>query len=231
MRIGVVTGLKFEADILRKSAKSQDTEHFLYASVSGNQDDSYEAAKGFVKAGAKALISFGIAGGLTDDVPVGKLVLADKVFSDKGAIFHTDTTSRKRLLDALKAELDPVVAPMISLSYPLSTEEEKRGGHRETGALGVDMESFGVARAAKEMGVPFLVIRSISDGASDLLPSFVVPAMGPGGKIKLGPVMKSLITHPGEIPDVIGFGFKTKKANATLRRVCLLGLPFLGFQG
>ena len=102
---------------------------------------------------------------------------------------------------------------------------------KETGAFAVDMESFGVARAAKEMGVPFIVIRAVSDGAADTLPACVVPAMGRDGEIKIGPVLKGIAGKPGDIFHLIGFGLKTRKANATLRRVSFLGLPHFGFRG
>jgi len=229
MALGIVTGLKFEADIIRKTGKSQNLTH-SYASVAGRQERAYEEALSFVEKGARGLISFGIAGGLTDDVPVGTLVLATEIYCGQGGVYKTDPKWR-RGLSGLLSDIIPIKGPMVSLPYALETEAQKRGAHSETGAIGVDMESFGVARAAKETGVPFIVIRSISDGASDLLPECVVPAMGPEGQIMLGPVFSGLLKKPGDIPHLIGFGFKTRRANATLRRVCLLGLPFFGLNG
>lgn len=230
-KLGVITGLKFEADIIRRAAQKLNHDHPHYASVAGNQDRSFEAAKAFVKAGAKGLISFGIAGGLTGEVPVGTLILASEVYCGKGGVYKTDETWRKDLEEVLKSEISAVTGPMISLPHALESEDQKRGAHTDTGAFGVDMESFGVAKAAKEMKVPFIVIRAVSDGAADTLPACVVPAMGKDGEIKIGPILKSIAANPGDIPHLIGFGLKTRKANATLRRVSFLGLPLFGFRG
>ena len=131
----------------------------------------------------------------------------------------------------LKSEIPAVSGPVISLPYALETEAQKRQAHIDTGAYGVDMESFGVARAAREMKVPFIVIRAVSDGAADTLPACVVPAMGPDGNIKIGPVLKGIAGKPGDLSHLIGFGLKTRKANTTLRRVSFLGLPLFGFGG
>ncbi len=229
--LGIITGLKFEADILRRAADKLNHDPHHYASVSGRQEHAYEEALGFVEKGAKGLVSFGIAGGLTDDVPVGTLVLASEVYCGQGGVYETNVRWRDALEDLLKTEITASHSPLISLPHALATEADKRKAHAETGATAVDMESFGVARAAKEAGVPFIVIRSISDAASDLLPSCVVPAMGPGGTIMAGPIIKGMAKKPSEIPHLIGFGFKTRRANATLRRVGLLGLPLFGFGG
>ena len=150
-KLGVITGLKFEADIIRRAADKLKHDHHHYGSVAGNQERSFELAKEFVAGGAKALISFGIAGGLTDDVPVGTLILATEVYCGKGGVYKTDKAWREALEKALKAEINPVIGPLISLPYALETEAQKRSSHKETGAFAVDMESFGVARAAKEM--------------------------------------------------------------------------------
>lgn len=229
-KLGVITGLKFEADIIRHAVNNLKHQHPHYASVAGNQERSYEKAKEFVGKGAKALISFGIAGGLSDDVPVGTLILASEVYCGKGGVYKTDEAWRENLEGVLKSEISAVTGPMISLPHALESEDQKRGAHIDTGAYGVDMESFGVAKAAKEMKVPFIVIRAVSDGAADTLPACVVPAMGEDGEIKIGPVLKGIAGKPGDIPHLIGFGLKTRKANATLRRVSFLGLPLFGFR-
>lgn len=230
-KLGVITGLKFEADIIRRAALHLKHQHPHYASVAGNQEQSYEKAKEFVAGGAKALISFGIAGGLTDDVPVGTLILATEVYCGEGGVYKTDKVWREGLEGVLKSELALVTGPVISLPYALETEDQKRKAHSDTGAFGVDMESFGVAKAAFELKVPFIVIRAVSDAAADTLPACVVPAMGKGGEIKIGPVLKGIAGKPSDIPHLIGFGLKTRKANATLRRVSFLGLPHFGLRG
>jgi adenosylhomocysteine nucleosidase len=226
--IGVITGLKFEADILRAGARRKGVAAPLLASVSGNQDHAYEEARAMAKNGARALISFGIAGGLTERAPVGTLVLAESVFGEAKEPFPTDPAWRGRLSALLNPEVPHHVAPLVSLPHGLHGEAEKRESNRATGAEAVDMESLGTAKAAREAEVPFLVVRAVSDGVTDQLPASVIPSMGPGGVIRASVLAKEIAKNPAEFFHLAGFGFKTAKANATLRRVSFLALPLFG---
>lgn len=226
--LGVITGLKFEADILRKAAKQTKTTAPMLASVAGNQQRAFDMACGFIDQGASALISFGIAGGLSPEAPVGRLLLPGLIIGEHGSEYIPDKAWRMALLGSLPMQMKPATGPLISLSFALEKEADKRKAHDQTGALGVDMESFGVARAAKARGVPFIVIRAISDAVSDTLPASLVPAMGEDGAILVGALVKGILKNPGDLLHLPAFGIKTAKANRTLRRVALLGLPDFG---
>jgi len=228
--LGVITGLKFEADIVRKAASRKNTIRPMLASVAGNQQRAYDMACGFVEQGARGLISFGIAGGLSHQAPVGTLILPDLVICGKGSRYRPDKTWLGGFVRRLPMEMKPATGPLISLSIPLELEGDKRAAHDETGALGVDMESFGVARAAKDCGVPFIVVRAISDAVTDTLPSSLVPAMGEDGGIMPGALMKGILRNPSDLLHLPGFGMKTARANRTLRRAALLGLPLFGLR-
>ena len=58
----------------------------------------------------------------------------------------------------------------VSVDRVLTNTGEKRQLHVDTGAIGVDMESAAIGEVAQEHGVPFLIVRAISDGAHDDLP-------------------------------------------------------------
>lgn len=226
--LGVITGLKFEADILRKVARRKKISPPMLASAAGNQQRAYDLACAFVDQGASGLISFGIAGGLNYEAPVGTLLLPDLIICEHGSEYIPDKLWRMALLGSLPLALKPAIGPLISLPIALEKEAHKRKAHQETGALGVDMESFGVARAAKDRGVPFIVIRAISDGVTDTLPASLVPAMSEDGAIMGGALAKGILKNPGDILHLPRFGVKTAKAKRTLRRVAFLGLPDFG---
>lgn len=228
--LGVITGLKFEAEILRKAVKRKKTIMPLLASVAGNQQRAYDMACGFVEQGAKGLISFGIAGGLSHEAPVGTLILPGLVICTKGLEYHPDKTWRSAYLGRLPLRMAPATGPLISLPIALERELDKRAAHEKTGALGVDMESFGVARAAKDCAVPFIVVRAISDSVTDTLPASLVPAMAEDGSIRTGTLMKGIVKNPSDLVHLPGFGIKTARANRTLRRAALLGLPLFGLR-
>jgi nucleoside phosphorylase len=57
----------------------------------------------------------------------------------------------------------------------------KRALRAETGALAVDMESHVAARVAARRGLPFAVVRVISDSADEALPPAAQIGMKPDG--------------------------------------------------
>ena len=62
------------------------------------------------------------------------------------------------------------VGRVVAVSRVLTQSEEKQNLAAVTGALAVDMESGSIGRAAQKLGVPFVIIRTISDGIREDLP-------------------------------------------------------------
>lgn len=226
--IGIITGLKFEADILRAATRKKKIEDPLVASVSGNQDHAYETACALAKQGVQGLVSFGIAGGLTEAAPVGALFLPHSIVSEQGKSYSTDAAWRARLCHILGPHVTHQESSLVSLPYGLQDEREKRSWHDQTGACAVDMESYGLARGAAETRLPCLVVRVISDSVNDRLPAAVIAAMGKGGTIDLGLIVREASRNPVEFFHLASFALKTIKAVRTLRRVSLLALPGFG---
>ena len=65
------------------------------------------------------------------------------------------------------------------------------------------MESHIAARAAAEAGLPFAIVRCISDEAGHALPPAIAVAMRPDGGLALGAILKSIIRNPGQVPDLL----------------------------
>ena len=68
------------------------------------------------------------------------------------------------------------------------------------------MESHIAERVARERGLPFGVIRVISDGADAALPPVALVAMRPDGGIALGAVLASLARDPRQLPALLRTG-------------------------
>jgi len=60
--------------------------------------------------------------------------------------------------------------PVVSLSTVLCRAVDKQRLSRQTGAIAVDMESAAIAEVARTHGVPFAVVRTVSDVADEDLP-------------------------------------------------------------
>jgi len=109
-----------------------------------------------------------------------------------------------------------------------ATAEAKRQLHARTGALATDMESHIAARVAADHGLPFAILRVISDSAADALPPAFAVAMQPGGGTDYAALIASLATRPGQLPAFVRAARHAMTAlRALLRGRVLLGPRFL----
>lgn len=191
----VITGLRAEARIASAPGVS------VFA-CGGNVERRAQAIKRAVSAGAPAIVSFGIAGGLSSRLAPGDWVVATGVMSGDRLI-ETDSAWSSRLLERLAgAELGPIV----SVADPVLHPAHKRRLHASTGASAVDMESFQAAVLADELGVPFVAVRVIADPADRRLPPAAKLGLQPDGSVALGAVMRSLFWTPSQIPSLVSVG-------------------------
>ena len=70
---------------------------------------------------------------------------------------------------------------------------------RDSGALAVDMESQIAARIARRHELPFVALRAISDAATRGLPPAALVRLKPNGRVRLGGVLRSLMSEPFQI--------------------------------
>ena len=137
-----------------------------------------------------AIISAGTAGALVDDLRVGDLIISSVTVS--GDDPEDKIISARSLIDAAvdscRRECRSYrVTSIATMSKPVFSREERLALHSVTGAEAVDMESHVLGREAIKLGVPFLALRVISDGAdSPPLPDFRS--------------LKSLFYRPYELP-------------------------------
>ena len=85
----------------------------------------------------------------------------------------------------------------------VATGIAKRALAAAAGAIAVDMESHVAAGFARGGGLPFAALRTISDLAGDDLPPAALVGMRPDGAIALGPVLRSLLARPTQLPALI----------------------------
>jgi adenosylhomocysteine nucleosidase len=178
--------------------------------------------------GADGLISIGIAGGVAPSLKTGDCVVGSAVLEGNKR-FLPDAGWTARMLAKLPHALPGLV---VGADEVMATAWAKDALFRATGAYAVDMESHVVARAATTHGLPFAVLRTISDSAGTTLPLLVATAVTESGHIDYGRVMSSLLTNPRQIPALLQTARESKAAfEALLRCRRALGLRFLGPDG
>jgi adenosylhomocysteine nucleosidase len=62
--------------------------------------------------------------------------------------------------------------------------------------MAADMESAAWAREAAARGIPYLVVRAISDAADEDLPAFFTETVGTDGSIRRGEVARRALLEP-----------------------------------
>jgi adenosylhomocysteine nucleosidase len=85
----------------------------------------------------------------------------------------------------------------------IATPQQKREAMTKTGAIVVDMENAIVRDRAKQLGVPFLGVRVIGDGAADTLNPIVLTLIDENGRAKIGAVASALVCHPLLLRDLM----------------------------
>jgi adenosylhomocysteine nucleosidase len=181
------------------------------------------AAQRLVAAGATALVSFGVAGGLDPALAAGALVLPEEVISPEGARQATAREWRERVRAAVADHHPASGGALLTCREPLCSPADKARAFRQTGAVAVDMEGFAIAEIAARYGLPFLAVRSVLDAAADTLPPTLLAAIDAGGAASLARVLGAIARAPREWPDVLRLARRCRAAARPLRSVARSG--------
>ena len=222
MHLGILVGLASEARILAPHLPREATIKLSGARLAGAE----RATAALIAGGATALLSFGLAGGLAPGLAPGSLLLPDRVIDTGGIAYPTDDAWRGRAGEALLA-FRPSALPILGADTPLSTVADKRSWHQRSGAAAVDMESHVLARAARQAGLPLLIIRAIADPAERALPRAALVGVHPDGRTDILAVLAALLRAPGQLPALLRLGRDAGAASGTLLGCARRG----GFDG
>jgi hopanoid-associated phosphorylase len=176
-------------------------------------------------AGARGVISIGIAAALSPGLRPGDLVVAAVVLA-RGKRFAADGEWSARLVARLPGAR---LAPIAGTNALIATAAEKARMFDATGALATDMESHVAADIAQSRGLPFAALRIVADAATSDLPACASVALTSEGKVDLAAVLGSVVKRPAQIPQIIRMARESNAAFAVLLRCrALLGDRLLG---
>jgi len=180
------------------------------------------AAQALVDAGATALVSWGLAGGLDPDLTSGTICLPTLVVSREGATFPTDVHWRAILTAAITDGRAVVGGKLLTSAGAIADVAGKAAAFRDTGAVAVDMESMGVAQVAARHELPFIAVRVIVDTAGDAIPGAISAAIG-AGRVRLARLLLGLLRSPAQVAPLIRLARRYRTAARTLAAVARTG--------
>lgn len=173
--------------------------------------------------GCRAIVSFGVAGGLAPNLRPGDLIVASAV-QDLQTVHRTDAVWSDKLLSAMPAAS---YAPIVGVDAPVVCPRAKRELNTRTGAVAVDMESHLVARFAAARGLAFVAIRVVIDPADRSVPPAALAGMRPDGRTSIAAVLSELIADPSQTKALARIAIDLYAARNSLLRVRrLLGHGF-----
>jgi adenosylhomocysteine nucleosidase len=199
--IGFVTGLAAEARLLGNTG-------FMVAVGGGTPEGAARAAKQLLTGGATALISFGLAGGLSRNLANGTIIIP-KAVMENARTYPCDYALIERFGGATH---DLILAG----KRIAATVDDKALLYRSSRAVAIDLESGAVARAAAEAGVKFAVLRVVLDSAMRNLPPAALVPLKPDGGIDLPKILASVAAKPGQLPTLLALAGDTQRARAAL---------------
>ncbi|HLZ84272.1 MAG TPA: hypothetical protein VKQ54_11955 [Caulobacteraceae bacterium] len=165
-------------------------------------------------AGARGLVSFGICGALDPALRVGDLIVADGVaIAGDGGRLAADPAWTA----ALRAALPEAGAGLVAGGDVIAGSVAAKAALRRASAAAiVDMESHTVAKAARAAGLPFAVVRAVSDTAAFALPRAAQAGFKAGGEPDVAAVIAALLRRPWELPALIRTALDAEKAFKSL---------------
>ncbi len=177
------------------------------------------ASRILLKKGVTALLSWGSAGGLSQKLSPGSLILPETVIASDRTVYHADPSWHGGLCDRLRGQVDFYTGPMTESPTVVRTAAEKAILFQQTGAIGVDMESAAVAAVAQEARVPFVAVRAVADSADVTLPRSALSACDEFGRLNFLKLIRGIVAQPTELFSLIRLGRDYRAAQTTLALV------------
>ena len=208
-KVGFLVGLQAEARLLRPIASS------VLVEVSGATPQGARAAVArLLTAGAKALVSLGVAAGLDPDLRPGDLLVPSRIVVTDAAGSHdyfTDLTLCARLGGMTTGAL-------LQSDVAVTTVAAKQDLFAATRCVALDMESGILAAAALQAGLPFAALRAVCDPAGSGLPPMALVALDGDGRLRPRAILASLLRRPQQVPALVGLA-----SHASMARRALVG--------
>ncbi|HEX4354412.1 MAG TPA: hypothetical protein VHZ95_15890 [Polyangiales bacterium] len=231
--VGVIAAMPEEIAPLRRSLagsrRVHDRPEIVTGSLAGvpialciSGDGARQARDGALAllstANVARLIVIGVAGALSPELQLFELVVATRVVSERGDSLQPSAAAVERALGLLGARA-AVAISSEAIADSASTKVRLRiaSGAGAVAAV-VDLESASYARVAEDAGIPWLVVRAVSDTATEELPLLLNRSRDVGGAVRRGRVLREILTDPRTLPTLLRLRTRVSRCSIGLAR-------------
>jgi adenosylhomocysteine nucleosidase len=190
------------------------------------------AARALLRAAApRYLVSFGIAGAVENDVHIGDVIVASQVslfaqgnLGQGYSLASLSEPARQAVQRALENRGARVyTGTAITTQGPQPTPMQLAGYAHPM----LEMETAGIARAAREHGTPLLSIRSISDTPDEPIPMPMEELVDAESNLRFASIARACLRNPAMLPRLIRVARNGKRAaeNAAVAIAAILEDP------
>lgn len=172
----IITALPLEANPIRRLLRSRPDIPVVISGI--GPERAYTSAMQLAERQPSLLISAGLAGALAENLRIGDLVIWGEI------------------PDNLSIPDKAQIGKIYCSSTPVTTPSFKRILALDSGAMAVDMESDGIHKAAREIGVPFLAVKAISDVVDQIFPIDIDILLNQHKQIQASYLIAKCLTKP-----------------------------------
>lgn len=191
----------------------------------GARNASVGVAALLAASGARSLVVIGVSGALSRQLTTAALVVASRVTDEDGRSVTADVGQVAAAARATGAR----AAVVVSAARIADSAREKqrlalcaRAG--ETAAV-VDLESASYVAAAVAAGIPWLVLRAVSDTADEDLPELLNRSRDDGGAVRRAQVALRLLRQPRALPFLLALRARVGRCAEVLAGAVAAALP------
>jgi adenosylhomocysteine nucleosidase len=143
--------------------------------------------------------------------------------------FETDAELRAQLLGVLSDKT--YGGGIVGVDRAVTAPGDKLGLFAATAGVACDMESHAVAEVAAAAGIPFLVLRVVSDPSNRSVPQAALSGVTAAGRVSPGRVLLEVSRRPWELLELLSLALDARIAFGALRRVARRGAPLFNTVG
>lgn len=168
--------------------------------------------------GVARIMVCGFCAGLAPGVAPGDIVVATRVESRAAHLVWVPHAAEASAATARPGGIRVHAGPIVTVEEIARRPAAKRALAAEyPGAIAMDMESDGAAKAASELGIPWVVVRAVTDGLADRFPLDFSRHVDPAtGDVRRSAVVRLLFLQPWLIPAIVRLGLRSARAARNL---------------